>query len=213
VTHERDERWAYVVLVLLVVAYVVYRYAGSWGLGGLGDLGGLRGALSRFDLGKLARSVPYLFAPLFAVLSELYRRRRAKAMREEWERSVMAEGSVRQEQNLNIRFMAGASGKLTGDIYLTRSALYVVDRSWRREPTHLVFEPSGKVEPVVKGVTVVAGKPGEPERVRVAVGGSASFTVEFTTRMAEAWLSDIGGLVRVPRALRDAAAGESREYE
>jgi hypothetical protein len=197
-THERDERWAYVALVVLAVAFVAYlRFGinGRWGfaLSGVMDL---RDTLREFEPGKLFRSLPYVFAPLFAVLSEIYRRRRAKAMRAEWEQTVRAEGFLRQQENVEVRYVEGGSGKLQGDVRLTRVALYVIDRSWRRGPSRLVFEPSPNGEPVIQDVSLAEGKSPERRRVRIRVGGSSDYVVEFLSSEAEAWMSDLIALVR-----------------
>ena len=94
--HERDERWAYVVLAVLAVAYILYRLYASDG-----------GALPAIDiprvrLGELARGLPYLIAPLIAILTGVYQRRKAKALRQEWERRVRTEGFVREEEDVEV---------------------------------------------------------------------------------------------------------------
>jgi len=193
VKHERDERWAYVALAVLALGYVAYRYVQA---DGLLDFSGLRDSIPRIDLGKVGKTAPYLFAPLFAVLSEVYRRRRAKAMREEWEHTVRAEGFLRKQENVEVRYVEGGSGKVQGDVRLTRVALYVIDKTWRRGPQRFVFEPSRTGEPVVRDVTLAEGKSPERRRVRIRVGGSSDYVVEFPSSEAEAWRSDLVALAR-----------------
>lgn len=193
--HERDERWAYVTLVVLVAAYVVYRYVGSARTPSFGfpslELSSLSASLPDIDFGKFGRTAPYLLWPLVAVASELYRRHRAKVAKAEWEERVRTEGFLRQQENVEIRFGEGASGKFQGDVRLTRAALYVMDRSWRRGPTRLVFAPTAGAEPVVQEVTVSAGKSPEIGIVRVRVGGPAKYSLEFPSAESEAWRAEL----------------------
>lgn len=184
-TQERDERWAYVALAVLVIAYIVYRYAGSSGLSNVSlQLPGVR-------LGTLARSATYLAAPLFAVLSEVLRRRKARAVREEWERRARAEGFVREEENARVAFVAGARGSIQADIRLTRAALYLFDRGGRREPMRLVFAPEQVIDMVIADVQLLGGTTPERGRVRLFVTGAADFQMEFESVLAEAWWSSL----------------------
>ena len=130
--HERDERWAYVALAVIVVGYIVYKFVGS------SDFTGLSIRLPELNLGKLGKSLPYLAAPLFAVLSEVVRRRKARAVREKWESRVRTEGLLREEENLKVRLTDGARGSVQADVRLTRAALYVIDSSGRRDPMRFV---------------------------------------------------------------------------
>jgi hypothetical protein len=206
--HERDERWAYVALAVIAVAYIVYRYVGKEGFSDLD----FRPPDLRGGIGKLAKAIPYLAAPLFAVLSEIYRRRKARAMREEWDRRVREEGFIRRQDGVAVRLSEGVSGKLQGDVLLTRVALYITDKSWHREPTRLVFEPSRKGEPLVEDVTVTPGTRPALAIVHVRVGGSAHFTAEFASEESEAWESDLRRRIRLPKPAH-ARAEADREPE
>jgi hypothetical protein len=197
VTNERDERWAYIVLAVLVFAYVAYRFwpeSGSEGLAGIEALKDVSVRLPEIDLGKLGKSLPYLAAPLFAVLSEMFRRRKAKAVREAWERNAQIEGFVRGEDNVKIRFVEGGRGTIQGDLRMTRAALYLLDRSGRRDPMRFAFARSEAEEPIVLDATVREGTATESRRVRITIGESAdgnSFAVEFESKTGQAWRSSI----------------------
>jgi hypothetical protein len=191
VTNERDERWAYVVLIVLVAAYVAYRFWPASGFDGLTDVS-IR--LPDINLGRLGKNLPYLAAPLFAVLSEILRRRKAKAVREAWERNSQIEGFVRGEDNLKVRFVEGGRGTLQSDVRMTRAALYLLDRGGRRDPLRFAFTRSEAKEPVVLDVTLRDGKTPEARKVRVTIGESADghgFMIEFESMMGEAWRSSI----------------------
>jgi hypothetical protein len=181
--HERDERWAYVVLVLLAVAYVVYRFVLSAGADVFLD------RLRSVDMGRFGKMLPYLAAPLFAVLSEVIRRGKARSVREMWENRSRAEGFVRGEDGLKVRFVEGGKGTMQGDIRLTRVALYLLDHSSRREPMRFVLARPSVGEPAVLDVSLRQGSSPEFWRVRVDVGdiGENRLAFEFETSEGEAW--------------------------
>ncbi len=188
--HERDERWAYVVLAALVVGYIVYRIAVSSDSAGL-SISGLSIRLPEVDLGKFGKSLPYLFAPLFAVVSELIRRRKARAAREEWEHRARTEGVLRREENVKVRLTDGARGAVQADVRLTRAALYVIDRGGRRNPMRFVFLRSADSDVAVLDVDLLESSTPALRRVRVRMGGAARFVLEFESREGEAWWSSL----------------------
>jgi hypothetical protein len=191
VTHERDERWAYIALIVLVAAYVAYRFWPAFGFEGLSDVS-VR--LPDINLGRLGKNLPYLAAPLFAVLSEIIRRRKAKAVREAWERNSQIEGFVRGEDNLKIRFIEGGRGTLQSDVRMTRAALYLLDRAGRRDPMRFAFRRSESSEPIVVGAGIREGRTPETRRVRVTIGESADgkrFSFEFESTAGPAWRSSL----------------------
>ncbi len=188
--HERDERWAYVALAVLVVGYIVYRIAVSPGFTGP-SIRGLSIRLPDLNLGRFGKSLPYLFAPLFAVISELVRRKKAKAVREEWESRARSEGFLREEKNVKVRLTDGARGSVQADVRLTRAAFYVVDRGGRRDPMRFVFLSSSNSDIVVLDVSIDEGRTPELRRVRVRMGGAARLVLEFESRHGEAWWSSL----------------------
>lgn len=184
--HERDERWAYIALAVLVVAYLVYRFAGSF------EFAAVSLRTPDLNLGKLGKKLPYLFAPLFAVMSEVIRRRKAKAAREDWERRARTEGLLRGEENLKVRFVEGGRGSIKSDVRLTRVALYLLDRTGRREPMRFLLSPADAHDAAVLDATLLEGSSPELRKVRVAVGASSGegrFTFEFESREGAAWWS------------------------
>jgi hypothetical protein len=192
---ERDERWAYVALAVLVVAYIAYRFMGSF------DLTDLSVRLSELNPGRFGKSLPYLFAPLFAVLSEVIRRRKARAIREDWERRVRAEGLLRAEENLKVRFVEGGRGSVQGDVRLTRAALYLLDNSGRREPMRFALSRSAGSDAAVLDVSLRDGSSPSLRRVRVvigAAGGGNRQAFEFESREGEAWRSNLRSVLRKP---------------
>lgn len=188
--HERDERWAYVVLAALVVGYIVYRIAVSSDFAGL-SISGLSIHLPELDLGKFGKSLPYLFAPLFAVVSELIRRKKARAAREEWEHRARTEGVLRKEEDVKVKLTDGARGSVQADVRLTRAALYVIDRGGRREPMRFVFLRSADSDVAVLDVHLFEASTPALRRVRVRMGGAAQFVLEFESREGEAWWSSL----------------------
>ncbi len=188
--HERDERWAYVALAALVVAYIVYRITVSADFTGL-SIRGLSIHLPELNLGKFGKSLPYLFAPLFAVVSELIRRKKARTIREEWERRARTEGVLRKEEDVKVKLTHGARGSVQADVRLTRAALYVIDRGGRRNPMRFVFLRSADSDIAVLDVSLLGGATPALRRVRVRMGGAARFVLEFESREGEAWWSSL----------------------
>ncbi len=189
-SHERDERWAYVALAVLVVGYIVYRIAVGSDFTGLSS-SGRSGRRPEVELGKFGKSLPYLFAPLFAIVSKLIRRKKARAAREEWERRARTEGVLRTEENVKVKLTDGARGSVQADVRLTRAALYVLDRGGRRDPMRFVFLRSANSDVAVLDVSLLKGSTPAHRRVRVRMGGAAQFVLEFESREGEAWWSSL----------------------
>ena len=189
-THERDERWAYVVLAVLVAGYVVYRIAVGSDFAGL-SASKLSIRLPDLKLGRFGKSLPYILAPLFAVISELVKRKKAKAVREEWERRARTEGLLREEENVKVKLTDGARGSVQADVRLTRAAFYVIDRGGRRDPMRFVFLNSSNSDVVVLDVSINEGRTPELRRVRIRMGGAARLVLEFESRQGEAWWASL----------------------
>ncbi|MEA3408881.1 MAG: hypothetical protein U9Q95_00880, partial [Candidatus Eisenbacteria bacterium] len=119
------------------------------------------------------------------------RKKKAKAVREEWERRARTEGLLRSEDNVKVKLTDGARGSVQADVRLTRAALYVIDRGGRRDPMRFVFLRSAGTDVELLDVSVLEGSAPELRRVRVRVGGAARFVVEFESRMGEAWWSSL----------------------
>jgi len=175
---ERDERWVYVALAVLAVAYLFYRLRGSVDI----DLR---------SLGKYAAGLGYVVPTLFAVVFGLWNRRRMSAMREEWERQLLAEGLTRQESNVKVRVRAKrGGGSFAADLRLTRVALYVFDTGGRREPMRFPFHRATPGEAAIAGVEEGEGS-GPARQVRISLAGPSPVVVEFVSNQAGGWLRDI----------------------
>lgn len=194
---ERDERWIYVALVILAVAYVVYARRGSIDLSRLS-----------FDwLKKLGGTASYGLATAFAIVFQIWNKRRLARVRKKWEDRIKTEGQLRQGLDFKVVFAGGAKGSFKADVHLTRSALYVFDRGGRREPMRFPATASSPRDAVVAGVAV-ARDPGGGGTVQVDIRGPSSFRVEFAAPDAEAWVADLSRVLgRSPRtAARETAA-------
>jgi hypothetical protein len=207
---ERDERWAYVALAVLACAYIVYRVYGAGGLTipSVEGLGITSVDLSRLKLRELGRALPYVAAPLIAVLTELFRRRRAREARRQWEERVRTEGFVREEENVEVGIVKGGRGTFAADLRLTRAALYMLDRSGRRDPVRFALGPAGGSESSVTDARLIRAVTQGRPRVRVAVSEPAGLTFEFASVSAEAWWSDIRRLLGKSTRADDAQALE-----
>lgn len=200
-SRERDERWAYVVLAVLLVAFVVYRGGGaSW-------FSGVSLKLPDIEAAPFVKNLPYLFAPLLAVLSEIWRRRRARALKVEWEMRARSEGLRREAEDVAVRFVSGARGTMRADARLTRAAMYLFDRSGRRSVMRLLLAGGGEGDHRVAGVSLTGGGPGERPRLRVSVKGPAAFEFEMASLDADGWWADL----RNSPGVRDNAPGERAE--
>jgi hypothetical protein len=94
---------------------------------------------------------------------------------------------------------------------MTRAALYLLDRSARREPMRFAFVRSMPDEPVVLDVALHEGSSPERRRVRVFVGEAMDgdrFAIEFESIEGDAWLSSIRHAMG--RGARDASISDGR---
>jgi hypothetical protein len=185
---------------VLAAAYVLYRLYLAEG-DALPSLD-----FSRFKLGELGRSLPYLVAPLIAVLTEFYRRRRARAVRKEWETRERMEGFVRGEEDIEVRIVKGGRGAFRADLRLTRAALYLFDKSGRREPVRLALSSPGLAEAAVEDAQLIGDAGGGRPRVRISTTGTKGMTFEFESAGAEAWWVDLRRSLGKPTR-RDADGG------
>jgi len=179
--HERDERWVLVALAVLAIAFAVYAFRDSIDLSRVS-----------FDwVKKLGGTASYGLATAFAVFFQLWNRKRLDRVRKKWEAGIKSEGPLRQGLGLKVVFSEGAKGSLTGDVHLTRSALYLFDRAGRREPMRFLLAPSSPSDAVVADATLVSDAAGGARTVRIYVRGRASFRFEFQTPDAEGWRTDL----------------------
>jgi hypothetical protein len=196
--HERDERWVYVALGVLIAAYIIYRTGASIRI----PIRELRG------LGKFAS---YGLAPLFAVLYQLWSRRRAAALKAKHEAGVLLEGLLRDEMDVRARFANGRGGGVFGaDVRLTRAALYVFDRSGRRDPMRFSVRGDVAREYTVIDAELLPGASPDVDVVRVDIGGPRRFAVEFTSTQAEAWWIELRRAIGRSTDRRAAAMVEAR---
>ncbi|MBN2565855.1 MAG: hypothetical protein JXB46_09095 [Candidatus Eisenbacteria bacterium] len=205
-THERDERWAYVVLVALAAAYIVYRFL--WPSGGRGFSVDLPLDLPRIRLAELGKSLPYVAAPLIAVISELYRRRRAQRIREEWETRVTTEGFVRDEEDVEIHIVRGGRGTFKADVRLTRSALYLFDHTGRRDPVRFALKSPIEGENAIVDAQLVSDMTGSRPRVRVFTSG---MEFDFASAAADGWWADLRRSIGKSTRIETAEAGPDSE--
>jgi hypothetical protein len=176
---ERNERWVLVALAVLAVAYVVYRYRDSIDI----DLS---------SLAKPARSLGYFVAPLLAVLTQIWKRRKTKAAREGWEKGILQEGLVRRERGLRARLVNGKQGgAFPAEVSLTRAALYLFDDSGRRDPMRFPLLRETLKDFGLSDVRVDPGGEGGQAWVRIRVTGPSSFGVEFLSAHGEHWWVDV----------------------
>lgn len=172
---ERDERWVYVALGVLAVAYILYRTGASIRI----PTRELRG------LGKFAS---YGLAPLFAVLFQLWSRKRAAALKNKMEADILLEGTLREEADVRARFANGRGGGVfAADVRLTRAALYVFDRSGRRDPMRFSVRGDAARESRIVDAELLPGASPDVDVVHVDIGGPRKFAVEFTSGHAESW--------------------------
>ncbi len=176
---ERNERWVYVALGILALAYVVYRYHDSIDI-----------PLGR--IGKIAPTLGYAAAPLFAVLTQVWRRRKSKEAKEAWQKGILREGLAREERGITMRFVNGKlGGSFTADISLTRAALYVLDVSGRRDPMRFPLSRDRPEDLGVVDVEMTPSERGGQSTVRIRVTGPTSYTIHFVSAHGEWWWVDV----------------------
>jgi hypothetical protein len=203
-THERDERWAYVALLVLAVGYLAYRWLSVQGA----RLHAID--LPRIRLGELGHSLPYVLAPLIAVVTELYRRRHARLIKEEWQARVTSEGFVRDEENVQAHVVKGGHGTFKADLRLTRAALYLFDHTGRRDPVHFTLTSPTETEKAVVDAELLNDPSAARPRVRVVTSG---MTFEFASAAADGWWSDLRRSLGKSARREPAEAEPNREGE
>jgi len=175
---ERNERWVPIALAALAVAYVVYLFRDSIDI--------------PFDrLGKYVGTVFYAAAPVFAVLIQMIQRRRRRRLRAEHEKKMVREGVLREERDVSAKIGGRWSGgAFRADVSMTRAALYVVDRSARKDPMRFPFV---RERPEDAGIVDAEFRPdaeGE-SAILVRIEGTASNALLIVTPNAESWWIDI----------------------
>ncbi len=199
---ERNERWVIVALVVLAVAYVGYLYRDS-----------IR--ISLPDLKLPFSTISYVGAALFAVVSHFTRRKRAATVRRMREENVLREGLLREESDIAVRMATGRSGgSFKADVILTRAALYVFDRSGRRDPMRLPLTRGGVEDFAVADVTFEPQGEGTEPLVGIGIVGPSTYRIEFRSDQAEWWWSDVRralGKNADRRILDEAAAATERD--
>ena len=178
---ERDERWVYAVLVLLAVAYAAYRFRGSIDLSRVS-----------FDWARrLGGTIPYALATVVGIAFQMWNRKRLERARSKLLKDLQGEGVLREEPNLKVAFTEGARGSLRADVHLTRAALYLFDRTGRREPMRFPLVAASARDGVVDGVTLSEGAGEAARAVQIQIRGPAPFRVEFETADARGWWTDV----------------------
>lgn len=176
---ERNERWVYVALGILALAYIVYRYHDSMDI----SLGRLR---------KLVPTLGYAVAPLFAVLTQVWRRKKSKAAKEAWQRGILQEGLTREERGVTMRFINGKlGGSFAADVSLTRAALYVFDATGRRDPMRFPLLRDRQEDLGVVDVEMRPSEGGGQSTIRIRVTGPTTYTIQFVSSHGEWWWVDI----------------------
>jgi hypothetical protein len=181
---ERDERWALFALAAIAVGYFIF----------------LKHDVIQLDrkmIGKLTSAIPYGAAPLFAVLSAIWKKRKAAEARRQWDEGALREGIVREESGVNVRFVNGKRTRpFRADVRLTRSAFYVFDKSGKRDPMRFVINLESVNELGVFDARLDR-KGGGPVTVTVQIVGKAKMGVELTSVNSEGWWMDIRRALRL----------------
>jgi hypothetical protein len=176
---ERNERWVLFALAALAVAYVIYWYRDSI-------------HISFGRLGKYAGTVSYAAAPLFAVFAQTIQRRRRRGLRAKLEQTRVGEGVLREERDVAVKLGGRwGGGAFRADVSLTRAALYVIDRSARKDPMRFPF---GRVLPKEQEIVDADFLPdvgGEPAFLVRVKGATTSSSILIATAQAETWWIDI----------------------
>ena len=181
---ERDERWVLFALAAIAVGYFIFLKH---------DVIQLDRALIR----KLGSAIPYGAAPLFAVLSAIWKKRKAAEARRQWDEGALREGIVREETGVNVRFVNGKRTRpFRADVRLTRAAFYVFDKSGKRDPMRFVISLESVNELGVFDARLDR-KGGGPVTVTVRIVGKAKMGVELTSINPEGWWVDIRRALRL----------------
>jgi len=187
---ERDERWVLFVLAAIAVGYFIFLKHDVI-------------ELDRKMIGKLTSAIPYGAAPLFAVLSAIWKKRKAAAARKQWDEGALREGIVREESGINVRFVNGKRNRsFRADVRLTRTAFYVFDKSGKRDPMRFVINLESVNELGVFDARL-GRRGGGPVTVTVQIVGRAKMGVELASVNPEGWWVDIRRALRLSSDLRD----------
>ena len=181
---ERDERWVLFALAAIAVGYFIF----------------LKHDVIQLDrrlISKLGSAIPYGAAPLFAILSAIWKKRKAAEARRQWDEGALREGIVREETGVNVRFVNGKRTRpFRADVRLTRSAFYVFDKSGKRDPMRFVINLESVNELGVFDARLDR-KDGGPVTVTVQIVGKAKMAVELTSVNSEGWWVDIRRALRL----------------
>ncbi|MBC8450606.1 hypothetical protein H8D73_00150 [bacterium] len=181
---ERDERWVLFALAAIAVGYFIF----------------LKHDVIQLDrrlISKLGSAIPYGAAPLFAVLSAIWKKRKAAEARRQWDEGALREGIVREETGVNVRFVNGKRTRpFRADVRLTRSAFYVLDKSGKRDPMRFVINLESVNELGVFDARLDR-RGGGPVTVTVQIVGKAKMGVELTSVNSEGWWVDIRRALRL----------------
>ncbi len=181
---ERDERWVLYALAAIAVGYFIF----------------LKHDVIQLDrrlISKLGSAIPYGAAPLFAVLSAIWKKRKAAEARRQWDEGALHEGIVREESGVNVRFVNGKRTRpFRADVRLTRSAFYVFDKSGKRDPMRFVINLESVNELGVFDARLDR-QGGGPVTVTVQIVGKAKMGVELTSVNSEGWWVDIRKALRL----------------
>jgi hypothetical protein len=187
---ERNEQWVLFVLAAIAIGYFVY----------------LKHDVIKIDrktINKLSSAIPYVVAPLFAILSATWKKRRAAAARKQWNEGALREGIVREESGISVRFVDGRSSRpFRADVRLTRMAFYVFDRSGKRNPMRFLINLESVNELGIFDARLDR-QGGGPITVTVQIVGRVEMGIELTSVNPEGWWVDIRRALRLSSDLRD----------
>ena len=139
-----------------------------------------------------------------------------EAVRRAWEASARNEGVLREEDDVRIRFVPGGRGAtMQTDLKLTRAALYLIDKSGRRQPMRFALFRESSGGAVVTDVALSEGPSPERGMVRVTMSGTPDFEIQFVSLQSEAWWSSIRRAMgkTAKRRVEEPGAGEIEEGE
>ena len=187
---ERNERWVLFALAAIAIGYfIVHKHDVI--------------ALDRKMIGKFTSAIPYAAAPLFAILSTIWKKRKAAAARKQWDEAAVREGIVREESGIKVRLVNGKRNRpFRADVRLTRTALYVLDKSGKRDPMRFLINLESVNELGIFDVRL-GRRGGGPVIVTVQIVGRAKMGVELTSFNPEGWWVDIRRALRLSSDLRD----------
>ncbi len=197
---ERDERWVYVVLGLVAVGYLAYS---NWDA-----------VITRVNLrhlGRFTSSIGYLVAPLVAVIMGLVRRRKSEAVRKQWDVIALAEGVIREERGVRTKAGDSKGGWFKADVRLTRTALYVLDTTGRKDPMRLMVHLESVNDLGLFDAEYALSDQGGGGIVTVRVVGRTKFGIQFSSPQSLAWWTDIRRALGLRAGARPETPGERPE--